>query len=70
MQETVMIIPDHLIRGLNNSTRPVVLYRNEAGDFIYGFVMRPDEFVTSLKQMGEARKMAGLPIVDDAGNPL
>ena len=65
-----MIIPDHLVRGLSNSTRPVVLYRNECGDFIYGFVMRPDEFVTSLKQMGEARKMAGLPTVDDAGNPL
>ncbi|MCS4264996.1 hypothetical protein [Serratia sp. BIGb0163] len=65
-----MIIPDHLVRGLSNSTRPVVLYRNERGDFIYGFVMRPDEFVTSLKQMGEARKMAGLPTVDDAGNPL
>ncbi|MBC3214257.1 hypothetical protein [Serratia fonticola] len=65
-----MIIPDHLIRGLNSSTRPVVLYRNESGDFIYGFVMRPGEFVTSLEQMGEARKIAGLPTVDDAGNPL
>ncbi|KAB1581140.1 hypothetical protein [Serratia marcescens] len=65
-----MIIPDHLIRGLNNSTRPVVLYRNESGDFIYGFVMRPDEFVTSLKQIGEMRRMVGLPAVDAAGNPL
>lgn len=65
-----MIIPDHLIRGLSNSTRPIVLYRNAYGDFTYGFVMRPDEFITSLKQMGEARKMAGLPTVDDVGNPL
>ncbi|UAN48612.1 hypothetical protein KGP17_15335 [Serratia sp. JSRIV001] len=65
-----MIIPDHLIRGLSNSTRPIVLYRNEYGDFVYGFVLRPDEFVTSLAQMTEARKMAGLPTVDDVDNPL
>lgn len=65
-----MIIPDHLVRGLNNSTRPVVLYRNELGDVVYGFVLRPDEFVTSVQQMAEARKSAGLPTVDDADNPL
>jgi hypothetical protein len=65
-----MIIPDHLIRGLSSSTRPVVLYRNEYGDVIYGFVLRSDEFVTSVQQMAEARKMAGLPTVDDADNPL
>ncbi|WP_241210083.1 hypothetical protein, partial [Pantoea stewartii] len=66
----VMIIPDHLIRGLNNSTRPVVLYRNEYGDVVYGFVLRPDEFVTSVQQMAEARKTAGISAVDDADNPL
>ncbi|MDF7681217.1 hypothetical protein PT300_11735 [Enterobacteriaceae bacterium ESL0689] len=66
-----MIIPDHLIRGLNNSTRPVVLYRNEYGDVVYGFVLRHDEFVTSVQQMAEARKAAGLSVVDDsADNPL
>ena len=65
-----MIIPDHLVRGLNNSTRPVVLYRNEHGDVVYGFVLRPDEFVTSMQQMAEARKAAGLSAVDDADNPL
>lgn len=65
-----MILPDHLIRGLNNSTRPVVLYRNEHGDVVYGFVLRSDEFVTSMQQMAEARKAAGLSAVDDADNPL
>lgn len=65
-----MIIPDHLVRGLNNSTRPVVLYRNEHGDVIYGFVLRPDEFVTSVQQMAEARRTAGLSAVDDAENSL
>ena len=65
-----MIIPDHLIRGLNDSTRPVVLYRNEYGDVIYGFVFRPGEFVTSLAQQAEMRKTAGLSAVDDADNPL
>lgn len=65
-----MIIPDHLIRGLRNSTRPVVLYRNEYGNVIYGFVMRQDEFVTSVAQQAEVRKMAGLPTVDDIDIPL
>ncbi len=65
-----MIIPDHLIRGLNSSTRPVVLYRNEHGDVVYGFVLRADEFITSLRQMDEARRKAGLPAIDDVGNPL
>lgn len=65
-----MIIPDHLIRGLSSSTRPIVIYRNEYGDVIYGFVMRSDEYVTSVAQQSEARKMAGLPTVDEAGNPL
>lgn len=65
-----MIIPDHLIRGLNNSTRPVVLYRNEYGDVVYGFVLKPEEFVTSLQQMEDARKTAGFSTVDDADNPL
>jgi len=65
-----MIIPDHLIRGLSSSTRPVVLYRNEYGDVVYGFVLRPDEFVTSLSQLSQARKMAGLPTVDDSKNTL
>lgn len=65
-----MIIPDHLIRGLSSSTRPVVLYRNEYGDVIYGFVLKPDEFVTSVRQMEDARKTAGFSAVDDADNPL
>lgn len=65
-----MIIPDHLIRGLQSSTRPVLLYRNQFGEVIYGFVLRQDEFVTSLIQFSEMRRKAGLPIVDDVGNPL
>lgn len=65
-----MIIPDHVVRGLSSSTRPIVLYRNECGDVVYGFVLRPDEFVTSVKQMVEARKLAGLTTVDDEDNPL
>lgn len=65
-----MTIPDHLIRGLNSSTRPIVLYRNEYGDVVYGFVLRSDEFVTSVQLMTDARKMAGLPAVDGSNNPL
>ena len=65
-----MIIPDHLIRGLSGSTRPVVIYRNESGDVIYGFVLRHDEFVTSLQQMVDARRTAGLSSIEDIKNPL
>lgn len=65
-----MIIPDHLIRGLSSSTRPVVLYRNEYGDVIYGFVLKPDEFVTSVRQIEDGRKTAGFSAVDDVDNPL
>lgn len=70
MLERLMIIPDHLIRGLNNSTRPVMLYRNDYGDVVYGFVLRPDEFVTSMQQLADAMKSAGLSTVDAAENPL
>ena len=65
-----MIIPVHLVRGLNISTRPVVLYRNEHCEVVYGFLLRPDEFEPSVQQMAEARKAAGLSAVDNADNPL
>ncbi|EOW6510842.1 hypothetical protein ACOZXQ_000561 [Cronobacter malonaticus] len=65
-----MFVPDHLIKGLKNSTRPVVLYRNERGDVTFGFVLCPDEFVTSIRQLADARKTAGLPSIDDTDNPL
>ncbi|ELY4546030.1 hypothetical protein SMZ81_004362 [Cronobacter sakazakii] len=65
-----MFIPDNLINGLEGSTRPVVLYRNENGEVVYGFVLRPDEFVTSLRQMAEARKCAGMSAFDKGDNPL
>lgn len=57
----VMIIPDHLIRGFSDSYRPMIIFRNEDGSFRSGFVLRVDEFVISLRQQAEARRMAGLP---------
>lgn len=65
-----MYIPDDLVRGLHDSTRPLLIFRNDDGLFKCGFVLRPDEFVTSLIKLNEARKAAGLPIVDVLGNPL
>lgn len=59
-----MYIPDSLIRGLKNSTRPIILYRNEEGDFIDGFVLRADEFVASLSMLNELRKAVELPIAE------
>lgn len=65
-----MYIPDELIKGLHESTRPLVIYRHDDGVFKCGFVLRQDEFVTSLVMLNEVRKAAGLPIVDVCGNPL
>lgn len=65
-----MVIHDYLIRGLTSSTRPVVIYRNNCGEFVCGFVLRPDEFITSLPQMAEMLKMAGLSTFDDVSNPI
>lgn len=52
-----MYIPDHLILGIHDSTRPLVIRRNRDGSFKDGFVLRPDEFVTSLALIDEARKL-------------
>lgn len=52
-----MYIPDHLILGIHDSDRSLVIRRNRDGSFKDGFVMRPDEFVTSLSLIDEARKL-------------
>ena len=57
-----MIIPDHLVRGLGNSTNPVILFRDHFGEVTHGFVLRSDEFVTSIDQLNDAKKLAGLPV--------
>lgn len=65
-----MQIPDHLVKGLHESTRPVIIYRNDDGSFKSGFVLRRTEFVTSFAALNEVRVAAGLPIVDIYGNPV
>ncbi|NDJ57754.1 hypothetical protein GWD52_12270 [Enterobacteriaceae bacterium 4M9] len=59
-----MIIPDHSIRGFEESSRPVIIFRNEDGTFASGFVLRDDEYVTSERMTREAIKAAGLPMVE------
>lgn len=58
-----MQIPDDLIAGLQEHTGPVLIYM-ERGTAKRGFVLRKDEFVTSLRALEEARKKAGLPAFD------
>lgn len=59
-----MHIPEHLIPDLNDSTRPVIIYRNSDGTFAEGFVLRDDEFVASLDIIRAAMNSAGIPAID------
>lgn len=56
-QEKRVYIPDHLILGIHDSDRSLVIRRNRDGSFKDGFVKRPDEFVASLALNDEARKL-------------
>lgn len=56
-QEKRVYIPDHLILGIHDSDRSLVIRRNRDGSFKDGFVMRPDEFVASLALIDDARKL-------------
>ena len=63
-------IPEGLIRGFNESNRPFIVYRHDDGNFKFGYVLRPDEFVASLTSISEFAEAAGLPIVDPRTYPL
>lgn len=52
-----MYIPDHLILGIHDSTRSLVIRRNSDGSFKDGFVMRPDDFVTNMEQIDAVKKL-------------
>lgn len=54
-----MHISDDVIPGAVGHTGPVLVYL-ECGRICGGFVLRPDEFVTSLPALDEARQHAGL----------
>lgn len=64
-----MYIPDDLIKGLTTANGPVVLYLR-AGVPTSGFLLREDEFVTSLRVLDDGRKKAGLPPVEYIKNKL
>ncbi|MDF7681530.1 hypothetical protein PT300_13410 [Enterobacteriaceae bacterium ESL0689] len=65
-----MDVPDQLILGLTNSTRPVLIYRNKRGEAIFGCVLLEDQFIASMPQILETLKMAGLKVVIDPPNSL
>lgn len=54
-----MHISDDVIPGAAGHTGPVLVYL-ECGRISGGFVLRADEFVTSLAALDEARQHAGL----------
>ncbi|WP_208951700.1 hypothetical protein [Rahnella sp. ChDrAdgB13] len=64
-----MYIPDDLIKGLVTTDGPVLLYFC-AGVPTSGFLLREDEFVTSLRTFQDARKKAGLPPTEYRRNRL
>ncbi|ECT4058920.1 hypothetical protein HX240_002406 [Salmonella enterica] len=55
-----MKIPVNLIPGFYESTRPVVVLRNEDGSFKAGFVMRSSEFIASVSLLSDGYKSAGI----------
>ncbi|MER3188651.1 hypothetical protein ABUJ41_20255 [Salmonella enterica subsp. enterica serovar Chester] len=55
-----MKILNNLVPGSADHTGPVLVYLVD-GNIQGGFVLRPDEFVTSLTALDETRKLAGLP---------
>ncbi|POP42351.1 hypothetical protein CHU32_03710 [Superficieibacter electus] len=54
-----MFLTDYLVPGSTGHTGAILVTVNR-GKITGGFVLRPDEFVTSLRAIDEARKMAGL----------
>lgn len=54
-----MKFSDDIVPGSATHTGPVLVYL-ECGEAKGGFILMPDEFVTSLSAMDEARSLAGL----------
>lgn len=54
-----MQITDELVPGASTHTGPVLI-QLVAGEVQGGFVLRDDEFVTSISALNETRKLAGL----------
>lgn len=65
-----MFIPDDKIPGIEQYGRPVVIFRNSNGDFLNGFVMSADEFVTSFRSFKERCESMGIYLVDGGGERL
>lgn len=64
-----MYIPDNLFNGLVTADG-LVLIHFRAGAPVSGFLLRSDEFVTSLIALNDARKKAGLPAIEWCRNRL
>lgn len=65
-----MFIPDDKIPKIDQYERPVVVFRNSNGDFVNGFVLAADEFVTSFSSFKERCESMGIYLVDGRGERL
>ncbi|WP_419963976.1 hypothetical protein [Pantoea vagans] len=65
-----MFIPDDKIPGIDQYERPVVVFRNGNGDFVNGFVLAADEFITSFSSFKERCESMGIYLVDGRGERL
>lgn len=65
-----MIIPEDKIPGIDQYERPVVIFRNGDGEFLHGFVLAADEFVTSFRSFKQRCESMGIYLVDGCGERL
>lgn len=65
-----MFIPEEKIPNFEQYERPVVIFRNRDGDFLKGFVLAADEFITSFLSFKERCELMGIYLVDGRGERL
>ncbi|GEM_PF-7083784 len=65
-----MFIPEEKIPGFDDFERPVVIFRNAEGEFLNGFALAADEFITSFNSLRERCEMMGIYLVDGYGERL
>jgi len=65
-----MFIPKEKIPNFDDFGRPVVIFRNAEGEFLNGFALAADEFITSFNSLRERCELMGIYLVDGCGERL
>lgn len=65
-----MLIPEEKIPDFDQFERPFVIFRNADGEFLNGFVLATDEFITSFNSLRERCELMGIYLVDGCGERL